>query len=377
MSTDNTSLEDILAAMDNDDIIIADPEPTPTPTPEPDPTPEPEPTPDPEPTPEPDPEPEPTPEPSPEPEPGNDPDPEPEPGEGEPNSLVAYYETLKEQGLIKVEDDYEFDGTSETFNELIEESKTEIVRDGLAEWFDNLQPDFQEVIRYALSGGQSMKDFVNSYKNIEDYSALDTTDEDHQLKLIRDYYKLTTNFDDKKIKRFIDAIEDSGDLEVEAIDAQNYLQDYQSNQRKALEEQQRQQKEAELEKAKEQRDALDEAIQSSSVVQGRRKNSIRAFLFNPIKRGSQTETDFNRKFNAIASNPEHMVMLADLLYDYSPEKGFNFSRYESKGKNKAAKDIKKALDQRLNTTIAKGRRTPEPTPDKVTDWETILNNLDF
>jgi type II secretory pathway pseudopilin PulG len=242
---------------------------------------------------------------------------------------------------------------------------------------NQLQPDFQEVIRYAINGGQSMKDFVNSFKSIEDYSSYDTSEEEHQLRLINDYYKLTTNFDDNKIQKFIDAIQDSGDLETEAIDAQNYLLDYEKNRRQALEEQQRQQREAAEEAQRQQREALDEAIQKSSDVQGRRKNSIRAFLFNPIKRGSNVDTDFNRKFNAIASNPEHMVLLADLLYDYSPEKGFNFSRYESKGKNKAAKDIKKALDQKLNSTVVKGRKTPTPQPDKVTDWETILNNLDF
>jgi hypothetical protein len=139
MSTDNTSLEDILAGMDNDEIIITDEDDSTTDiTPQPDP----EPTPDPEPDDESDleddiddPEPDDEPDPNIDPEPSDDD--QDDQDDDEPNSLVAYYETLREQGLIQVEDDFEFDGTSETFSELIEDSKSNIVREGMANWFES------------------------------------------------------------------------------------------------------------------------------------------------------------------------------------------------------------------------------------------------
>lgn len=51
------------------------------------------------------------------------------------NPLIAYYDLLKENGYIKVEDDFEFDGSSESFEEVLNESldrtKGEALQNGL------------------------------------------------------------------------------------------------------------------------------------------------------------------------------------------------------------------------------------------------------
>lgn len=211
---------------------------------------------------------------------------------------------------------------------------------------------------------------------MSDYSQLDTSNEKHQIKLIEDYYKHTTKFDDDKIESLIQRLITDDALEEEAIDAQTYLLDYEKERKADLVESQRLRNEAIEQQAAEQRRLIDEAIERSSIVQGRRKNSIKGYMFNPIKKNGEVDTDFNRTLKAIASNPEHRVILADLLFDYKPEKGFDFSRYESKGQTRAARDIKKSLDEKLNTSL-KGRKqhVPEST-SKKTDWERILQNID-
>jgi hypothetical protein len=292
------------------------------------------------------------------------------------NQIQAYFDVLKETGYLNLDDDFEFDGTEEGLEAALEESQNITKQTALADWYNSLSPDFQEVVKYASEGGTSMKDFVNSYKNIADYSDYDTSVEDDQVKLIADYYKLNTEFSDTKIQRLINNMSETGDLEEEAIDAQEYLLNYEENRKADLAKEQELRNQAIADQAAEERRLIDEAIQTSSVVQGRRKNSIKAFMFNPIKRGQEVDTDFNRTLKDIASNAEHRVILADLLYDYDPKKGFSFSRYESKGKKKATRNIKKALDSKLGGFALKGKKTPAPAKVKATDWEQILQNLE-
>jgi hypothetical protein len=53
-----------------------------------------------------------------------------------------------------------------------------------------------------------------------------------------------------------------------------------------------------------------------------------------------------------------LIQLADLLADYDPKKGFNFSRIDSKNRSKVTSEFQNTLSSRLSSHKAKVKGTP-------------------
>lgn len=137
-------------------------------------------------------------------------------------------------------------------------------------------------------------------------------------------------------------------MEAEAYDALEELKELKKEETEAaMREAQLNQQEKER-KAKELRDNISETIKDSEYISKERKSKIQAFMFNPIKKGTEVLTDYERNLRNIAKNPKHLVQLADIIFDYDNEKGINLERFKKIGESSANKSLKEKLENKMN-----------------------------
>lgn len=280
------------------------------------------------------------------------------PSAQEQNEIEVYYNYLIETGALTPPEDFEFDGSEEGLKEAIQFSEQYKQEQAIVRFVESLPADYAEAIRFAAQTGQPLNAYLQNTSTI-DFSSLDLEDLDTQKEVIRSYYKIQNpSFSDEKIDKFLARLPEQ-DIQGEAEEALDYLAQFQQ----AIAEQQRVQQEKAAEQALEQyaqyQQSVNSAIDESDFIQGRRKNQLKAFVWNEIQRDDTVDTEVNRRIQSLASNPEHYVMFLDLLYDYDPEKGFNFAKIIDQGKKQATTDFRRSLSNRLNSARGSvSNRTP-------------------
>lgn len=264
--------------------------------------------------------------------------------ESDSNVLKTYYDFLKEQELIITEDDYEFDGKEESL-ELIKQKTLESYRQKVLEELNNSLPEnFKKVLKYGLEGGKDPSDIFNQVDILD----TDITVKTNQELIVKTHLKETTNFSDEKINKMISNLDKAGELEAEAYDALDELKEIREErdlkQQQALVESRQQFEKRE----KELRDTVIDSIQQYDIISKERKGKIQAFMFNPIKKGTEVLTDYQRHLKAISSNPKHLVQLADILFDYNESEGINLERFKKQGETKANQTLKEKLENKMS-----------------------------
>lgn len=386
MSNEPIKLEDLLNVTEGqypDDWLEQNPlinpnEPVEPPSPEPIPPTDPEPI---EPT---DPTPEPTPEPSlePEPEPGSNPFPiTPEPGDdpapeptGDPvdnsEQIKQSFEFLKSIGYLKVDDEFEFDGSTDKFKEAVTKSYEGMHKDMFDSIWNNLDEKDRNYFNYKLKGGNdSMSSYIEKTAPI-DVANLDIDSVENQRQVVKMQLQLTTKMKEGSISRIIDNLEANDELATQAEESLEILNTYKTEiQDKRL---------SDLDQQKRNLyDMYSTSIKESEFIPEERKNKVVAFMNNEVTRRDGVKTDFVRKLAQVSQSPEHLVQLADLLLDsYDPKVGFDFSRYSKQSSTKKIDSFQKNLDNIFKTTQSRLKSPAQSaTQTKEVDWQALLNGL--
>ena len=198
---------------------------------------------------------------------------------------------------------------------------------------------------------------------------LDVNKADHQKQIIKTFYKETTRHSDDKINRLIDALDEDA-LKEEAIDALTSLKTYYAEEQEALAEEA---KTAEQARKKEFEAFQNKIKESLSTIDEKRAKLAYNFILSPIKADDKYTTRLNYTLSSILKNPQHVVQLADLLLEYTPEKGITTTRIEQKVKTKATESLRTLVDKQLSSERAKSRKTATP-PKQTFNWGNFLNN---
>ncbi len=251
-------------------------------------------------------------------------------------ALKEYYNINKEEGLL-YDPENTFDGTEESLLQIKENTINHYKLEAYKELWEKLPSEYQQVLRKGLSG-EPLRD---SDLDIDD---IDLSKSENQKEIIRSFYKETSNLSDDKINRLLNKM-DGVELEEEALEALDKLKEIKEE--KALEEKQRRIafEKAEKEKQQKMRKNIFEAV-DTEYKDNTKARKIKALMFNPIKRGENTSTDFQYKLEKLQQNPKHLVQLASLLLDFDEEKGFNFEKYKKEGSNEAVRSLKNRLEQK-------------------------------
>lgn len=273
---------------------------------------------------------------------------------------TPYYEVLKETGALTLPEDFEFDGTEESFSKALETSKNQVREETLLNIWQALPEDFRPLLQYGLNGGQSLEEYMSVFSS--DVSKLSVATPEDQKKIIYQYLKTTSKHPEERIQRIISRYEDEDLLEETAKDFLVDLKEIEEERKADLVEKAKveaQQRKAEAEK-------IIEGINSSIAsidTDASRKNKLRAFFFNEVELDNRKATEFDLVINSIKSNPSHMVQLADILLEYTSKDGFNMERFTKKGETKATKTFEKLLEQKLDPKTKSTRDTIKAAED--------------
>lgn len=295
--------------------------------------------------------------------------------ETEVSPAQQHFEFLKEQGLLALPEDFEFDGSSDSLEAAYEHTRNSLKKEALQAILGNMSPDFRDAFRYAVSGG-SFNDFLKT-TGFSGEAPIDISSEPGQIAVIRNYYKETTNYSDDKIDSMIDRLKKLDAIEEEAQDAVEYLDELKKQRATELAQQQEQARKDAEKALEEQRKALENAITNSEFIPSQRKTKVKAYLNNIQVKEDGENTEFNRHIRNISINPEHKAQLADILLSaYDPNKGFDLSRYIKQGKSQATSEFKESLEKKLDvkTRMSKGSKTYKPS--KEVSWAEILKQYD-
>ncbi|RTL03503.1 hypothetical protein EKK58_12955 [Candidatus Dependentiae bacterium] len=252
----------------------------------------------------------------------------------------------------------------------LEEAKAKIHEQAVNSLVSKLPQEFLPILEFALSSPQAdVKSFMELQRSSLSLDELDVNKVDHQKQIIKTFYKETTRHSDDKINRLIDAL-DEDSLKEEAVDALTSLKTFYAEEQEALAEEA---KEAEQARKKEFEAFQNKIKDSLSTIDEKRAKLAYNFILSPIKADDKYTTRLNYTLSSILKNPQHVVQLADLLLEYTPEKGITTTRIEQKVKSKATESLRTLVDKQLSSERAKSRKTATP-PKQTFNWGNFLNN---
>jgi len=293
--------------------------------------------------------------------------------------VTALYEKLSEEGILSVSQDFEFDGSVESFDKALDETYGNLQRQARDSFLESIPEEYRAAVKFGMTTGQPIQEFVQNYSTdvSDQLQNLDLSDQENQKQVVARYLKDTTKYSDERINKMISALETSGMLEQEA--EANRLELINLEEEKKIQFEQRQQdlERQQEEQERELRHTFSSIIDEMEILEDKRRGKLKAFLNNKqLRRGQQPSTQFQRTIAKVQQNPEHIVQLADILMDYDPEQGFNFKRLEQKVKTKNNSNIKSRLDGVFNPSdqARSGRYTPGSTSSF--DWEGWAKSLD-
>jgi len=289
--------------------------------------------------------------------------------------LKEFFTTLKDSNYLTVPEDFTFDGTTDSLAEAIDLTYESFKKSAQESLLNSLDEDSRLALKFALTYKKPIYSF---YEETEvepfDFSTIDLDELENQQEVVRTYLKKTTAFSDNKIENQIKSLSQSGEIVSEAKEYLGELIAFQKKERQELNnkiEQQRQKDRDDLLKWKEDRVNI---IKSYKDADDARKAKLKAFVVNEVytDRSKAPVTELVQVLRMINNNPEHYVQLADVLMDYSPEKGIDYDRLTKRLNTKITSSLKDKLDD--TAIVPKGKQIRKKIEEEF-NWDEWAKQL--
>jgi len=289
--------------------------------------------------------------------------------------LKEFFTTLKDSNYLTVPEDFTFDGTTDSLAEAIDLTYESFKKSAQESLLNSLDEDSRLALKFALTYKKPIYSF---YEETEvepfDFSTIDLDELENQQEVVRTYLKKTTAFSDNKIENQIKSLSQSGEIVSEAKEYLGELIAFQKKERQELNnkiEQQRQKGRDDLLKWKEDRVNI---IKSYKDADDARKAKLKAFVVNEVytDRSKAPVTELVQVLRMINNNPEHYVQLADVLMDYSPEKGIDYDRLTKRLNTKITSSLKDKLDD--TAIVPKGKQIRKKIEEEF-NWDEWAKQL--
>lgn len=293
--------------------------------------------------------------------------------EQETTPISEYYNFLKKQDFLKTSEDFEFDGSAESFEEALIQTEESMAKEAMNQIWSRLPSEFQKALAYGLNGGASIKDYVREFVDDIDYNTFSIDSSESQKQILKEYFKKTTKHGEVKIEKLIEKFDDD-ELYDEAQDALDYLIDeVETEKQNKLDKLAQEKKQHEL-ALKESNDKLVQMIRADKELPDKSKAALEEFVFRPKKIGGENVTTFAHSMKSIQQNPDHFIQFASLVMEYDPEKGFDLTKIKNKGKKEAVSGFKKQLEE----TVSKTQKSTSPAgPVKGAGWDELIKQLEL
>jgi hypothetical protein len=265
-------------------------------------------------------------------------------------SYAPFVESLIEDGVLDWDGETEYDDSPEGFKQMISDNVNSKVNDYLS----SLPEDVQRLIEIGLQGGD-VREAFSKFEEV-DYSSANIEDEDVAKEMIRDFYASTNpKWNESRINKQLEMLEDAGELEEEAKLAQEYLVERTEQSRQEYLASIQQQKEQQEEEYYNELNAYSSLIDNNDSLYGlpfSSKQEKEAFKQYVFERGNDGKTQAER------DDEDREVRLTKEFYKF---KGFNFQNVERQAKTSNAIKLKKELS-RFTDRNSKSNRSDSSRP---------------
>ncbi len=253
------------------------------------------------------------------------------------DQAIAYYEVLKEQGLIAEPDDYKFDGTFQSLQQLSEYTYQQQYQLAQNQLMNSMPERLRDIVDAGLKGVDDIDQLLNLSKQIN--INIDLEKEENQKALIREELSKTLPID--MLEEVLESYVDRGKLKDEAERILNTRKANITNQVEQMKLQAEQQKLYEQQQMQQFQTSLQNELNSQEWAGNRKK-----VVLNELTGTVQGVPIIEAKLQNILSNPKHVLVLADFLSYYDGQ-NFKLGEYK-KVESQEAQNLKDSWASRLS-----------------------------
>lgn len=285
----------------------------------------------------------------------------------EEEQVGSIFNLLKET-VLDLPEDFVFDNTKDGLEKAIDVTFDSLKQKAQNALLQSLSEEDKLALRFALQGNGSIKDFYNEFNTAQGWADIDLEDETSQEYVVSEYLKQTTRYPEAKINLLVKQLKENGGLEKEA--KENILELI------ALEEEQLKKadevllaREEKLRQDKEQERKEISQLVEAMPIETDRKSKLKGFINNEmnVRKGYPSTSHFLYTLRQIGQNKEHLVQLADILMDYTADKGLSLDRITNKVTSSSTSKIKEKLD---SISFSPGNNnTIKPKTNNQFDWD--------
>ena len=262
--------------------------------------------------------------------------------EVEPSAFNVIYDDFKERGLFLVDDNFEFDGTEDSFEKAHIQTVLKLRDQAIDQAYQRLSPKQQAILKLGF-GGVTDDDKVEQLSNITEVEGLSLDNVDNQKQVAETYFRMATRFSDARIKKEIQKMEDLDELKEFTEEVKPDITKFKEEEQVYIAQQQEQLEEQKRQIALKEKDIFMKQFEADEVsgvpVTTKDKQEIEQFMYTPVRMNDGTETTLAQyKLNQYLADPEKRAILAlNLMRDFS-----NNTR-KIKAKTKATKGLQEKL----------------------------------
>lgn len=259
------------------------------------------------------------------------------------NELSGYFNFMKENNLLLLDDEFEFDGTEEGFETAIKSSQENLQYAAANQIWQQLPEDFQTLLEYGLNGGTDINKVKQFVSNNTDLNSLDLEDIDVQEQVVTNYLKKTTKFSDSKIIKHIERLKDLDMLEEEAVSAKPELKQMYDAEKQELLLQSQKEEEEHMKLIEDSYNSFVSTVTELELPKEKQQKIVNAIWKQGHGEGKKYSY-FNYIDSQIRNNPEHLAQLVELYLDYDSDKGFTSDRLKKKVKSEVNRGFRDSLN---------------------------------
>lgn len=273
--------------------------------------------------------------------------------------LKGAFELLKDRGIFRLPEDFEFKGTEDDFEKAIEVSQKSITESVERQLIES-NPEAKPLVEYALNGGKDFKKFFEVYST-EDINELDPTTDEGAIAVIQRYFKETSKLGEDAVQDIISSYGDS--LYEKAEKFQTELKSIKEEEQSNFQAQQKELQKQQEKDFREYREKFTGTLDKKNMPKDIQRKILNNFNQVEVEGAGQMPL-YDYKRMMIESNPEHFVEYLAFINSYDPKTGFKGSA-ETK-ETKKAKSAREYFQRQTDEgTRSAGSRSRGSNKEKV------------
>lgn len=258
----------------------------------------------------------------------------------EDDDVVKRFNQNVEMGFFHVPEGFEFDGTPEKFSEAMEHTRKHWAEEGEKELALRIKdPKVWELIDYGMKGGRFADlELFGKYQQIEDsYAQADVSDPEVAEIVYRNFLAEDSRLTQNQIEKLVSDAKENEQLSTEAARAKTWFVNEAKTRREAKQQEDYAKQQEAVERERQTVSKIRDVLADSKYQSGVKARILSSLEYQQVE-GRQIQ-NWQAQLLEVRNNPQHFVQLLNLLSEYDPKEGFQFSEQKSETK----KEVKSSL----------------------------------